>query len=946
MRIWVIDENPEDQTRIAQLLKDNVADLDLIAVADHGTYQQVLAGDSPDGVLTSDRVSWTNSLDLLASLQARLPGVPLIMVSGTCDERLAVRCMKAGLSDYVPKAHLEMLPDAVTAALGMGAPPGGNGVAGGASLEHSGELDAVLSSIADAVIVYGPEGEIRRMNAAAELLAELDGWEGTRALSDPLASWRVLDSMGDVRAPETLPMMRALQGETVRSELLSIRRGAGEGTAWLAVSAAPILTGAGKPHGAVATITDVTAHFNTQHQLEDANAMLEEQAAELEEQAEEMRLQNDELHALSGSLAAERARLQATLAALPAAVFITDAGGRLIELNDHARALWELRADDETCAQLYADRAGWWTGTGERVRPEEWPMMRALQSGEVCTEEMVDIQRFDGTRGTILNSAAPILDGEGQVVGGVSVSSDVTPLLRTQQQVEEANVVLEEQAAELEEQASELEEQAEEMRIQNDELHSLSGSLVTEQARLQAILSALPVAVLIADAQGFLIEMNDHARALWGLRTLYATFPERYGNHLGWWTDTGEQVRPDEWPMMRALRHGELSTAQMIDIESAGGGRSTILKSAAPILDSAGEITGAVAICQDITQHRRLENALAAERELLQLLYDTVPVMFSIYDPEIERVVLSKHFERVTGWSEDDTTQTNVMELVYPDPEYRAEVAAYMQSLQPGFKDIQMVAKHGEVIESSWANIQLPDGRQVGIGLDITDRKRAEAALTEYAEELEQLNQTNQMLLREVNHRVKNNLTAILGLIYAEKRRLNSGARSGVDVAGIMDDLAQRVGSLSTVHSLLSVSGWRPLRLDMLAGQVIEAAAPAAQGVRRLIVDVRPSPVEVTAEQAHHVALVLGELVTNSVKYGCCGEELRITLQSKQDEGHVHVTYRDGGGGYPDAVLAGETRSVGMSLLNTIVDISLRGAWSIRNDQGAVTELRFPCAGS
>jgi PAS domain S-box-containing protein len=784
MRILITVDHADDRTRILRLLQDSFASAELVAVADQPEYEQALADGPFDLVLTDHALSWADGLALLRDLQVRMPGVPVIWVSGANDERIAVEGMKAGLSDYIPKAHLEQLPAAVTDALSLGSTGGDAGHdAKRPQLlkdlrEQIRELHAALDSIADAVIVYGPHGEILRMNAAAEQLSRYQGWAGSHSLTDQLASWEVFDPTGEPYPPHDLPMARAARGETVRAELLSIQRGAHKEPAWVTITAAPIRSPSGRPHGAVATITDVTALLQTQHQLEDANAMLEEQTAELEEQTEEIRNQNEELHVLSERLDEERARLQAILGALPVGVHIADAAGELIDMNDLAHTIWGLRKELTGPVKTLADRSGWWTDTGEPVQADEWALARALRHGEICTAEMVDIERFDGSKGTILNSAAPIYD-------------------------------------------------------------------------------------------------------------------------------------------------------------------------------AAERISGAVSVSQDITEHRELQTALDAERELLQIIYDTVPVMFSVYDPSLGHVVLNKHFERVTGWTQADTAAIHVMELVYPDPAYRAEVAAFMQALEPGFRDIRMVAKGGEVVESSWANVRLPDGRQVGIGLDITERKRAEASLAHYAEELELLNQTNQMLLREVNHRVKNNLTAILGLIYAEKRRLISHLAPGTggtdpshSLCAIMDDLAQRVGSLATVHTLLSASGWRPLRLDHLAGQVIEAAAPAGQNVQRLVIDVEPSPVHVTAEQAHHVALVIGELVTNSVKYGCCDQELHISLQSEQDNGHVHLVYRDRGAGYPTEVLAGDTRSVGLGLLNTIVDISLRGTWSMRNDNGAVTELRFPQAGS
>ncbi|HSJ55709.1 MAG TPA: sensor histidine kinase, partial [Anaerolineae bacterium] len=109
-----------------------------------------------------------------------------------------------------------------------------------------------------------------------------------------------------------------------------------------------------------------------------------------------------------------------------------------------------------------------------------------------------------------------------------------------------------------------------------------------------------------------------------------------------------------------------------------------------------------------------------------------------------------------------------------------------------------------------------------------------------------------------------------------------------------------------------------------------------------LRLEIEPSPVKVTPEQAHHLALVLGELVMNSAKYGRGHGGLYLRLHARLDDGLVSLVYRDRGPGYPPDVLGGRGRSLGLWLVDAIVTTSLQGEWSIRNEDGAVTELCFP----
>ncbi|MFN3649713.1 MAG: PAS domain S-box protein [Armatimonadota bacterium] len=132
------------------------------------------------------------------------------------------------------------------------------------------------------------------------------------------------------------------------------------------------------------------------------------------------------------------------------------------------------------------------------------------------------------------------------------------------------------------------------------------------QTRLfRTVLQALPVGVWLADPNGRILMGNPEAHRIWGGSAdfdIQAYFPRH-----GWWADTGQSIRPEEWASARAARYGEVRLNELIVIEAADGTRKTIRNSAIPVRDEDGEAYGVVVLNEDVTDEKRA----AAERERL-----------------------------------------------------------------------------------------------------------------------------------------------------------------------------------------------------------------------------------------------------------------------------------------------------------------------------------------
>jgi PAS domain S-box-containing protein len=130
-------------------------------------------------------------------------------------------------------------------------------------------------------------------------------------------------------------------------------------------------------------------------------------------------------------------------------------------------------------------------------------------------------------------------------------------------------------------------------------LHEREAALAASEARLRAVLDAVPVGVFVAEADGSVPIINARAAEIFGGAPRAECLAD-YGAYRGYWTDTGVELRGEDWALARALVRGERSSGERIEV-------------AAPLHDADGRIVGAVAAIVDVTAQVTAEAARQAE---------------------------------------------------------------------------------------------------------------------------------------------------------------------------------------------------------------------------------------------------------------------------------------------------------------------------------------------
>jgi PAS domain S-box-containing protein len=142
-----------------------------------------------------------------------------------------------------------------------------------------------------------------------------------------------------------------------------------------------------------------------------------------------------------------------------------------------------------------------------------------------------------------------------------------------------------------------------------------------------------------------------------------------------------------------------------------------------------------VGVGYDVTEQRMLEKQIKEEREQLRLIFDSMPLFINIHDKNNNISEVNKYFEKRFGYSNKDLKHHNLLELITTSENYPVAKQAIEKS-NGTWNDFELITKSGQTLYTTWINISLSEDRSLGIGLDISERKRMEETMREKEERL------------------------------------------------------------------------------------------------------------------------------------------------------------------------------------------------------------------
>jgi len=405
-------------------------------------------------------------------------------------------------------------------------------------------------------------------------------------------------------------------------------------------------------------------------------------------------------------------------------------------------------------------------------------------------------------------------------------------------------------------------------------------------------------------------------------------------------------LTPDSWiihenSIQHALETGEPFEVELEIVRIDGVHRWVINRGAAE-MDAAGNIIRIIGSLQDITERKMILDELEKSRNELQSTIDATTSGIYKFDLSTQELYLNQKAYTMHGYEPGEfPTDTEYIKqhLIHPDDVKiltgAIEECIYSKShtyeveyrIRKKNGEYHWIHSNGKVVE--WDDDGKPL-RLIGNHTDISERKLSEEKIRASLEEKE-------ILLKEIHHRVKNNLQAISSLLSLQMNQFKEPRlrEAFIQMKNRIRSMAMVHEKLYTSHDIAHINFGNHIK--SIANELI-----SAYGNDDIILEVEADNVPVELEKAVPLSLILNELVSNALVHAFPGRSagtLQIYLH-KVGNDDIILVIRDNGKGFPDNVDLRESSTLGLTLINALVS-QIDGTIEMSKENGTTFTIKF-----
>ncbi|NMB78516.1 MAG: PAS domain S-box protein [Methanomicrobiales archaeon] len=480
----------------------------------------------------------------------------------------------------------------------------------------------------------------------------------------------------------------------------------------------------------------------------------------------------------------------------------------------------------------------------------------------------------------------------------------------------------------------------------NSQVKKSEAAVRESERKIRAIFDQTYQFIGIMTPEGVLIEANRSAVKFSGIEERDVI--GKFFWDTPWWTHSAELQDQLRDAVKRAAQ-GEFIRFEATH-KAPDGSLHYIDFSLKPVMDELGSVVYLIPEGRDITDRKKIEDELnrkneelyaayeqltATEEELRQnyeelaqresrlieseniyrAIFGNTGTAMALIEENTVLSLVNAEFEKLTGYSKEEVEgKMTWTQYVLPEDLERMLAQHKLRRTDPSSAlshyEFRVKTKDGRT-RDIYLTIDMIPGTKKSVAslLDVTENKRMTRELKESLLEKE-------VLLREIHHRVKNNLQIIISLLNLQCRNIPD-----TKVLNAVQECQNRIRAMVLVHEKIYQSE-RISEIDMrdytrfLVRYLFEFYQVDSNAIT---FDLEGTPVKVSLSIAVPLSLIINEIVSNSIKHAFPGSRQgRIRISTQSDNGRIVITAGDDGGGIPDSVDPETSGTLGLMLINNL----------------------------
>ena len=333
--------------------------------------------------------------------------------------------------------------------------------------------------------------------------------------------------------------------------------------------------------------------------------------------------------------------------------------------------------------------------------------------------------------------------------------------------------------------------------------------------------------------------------------------------------------------------------------------------------DAEGNFRGAVCVGHDITARKKAEEAFWKSENRYKAIVEGTTDLICRFLPDTTLTFVNQAYCQYFNKTREELVGSSFLTLI-PE-EGRAAVRKNVETLVERKQELtyehEVVTPSGEIRWQQWTDRPIVDssgnvGELQSVGRDITERKAADDILKKSLSEKE-------VLLKEIHHRVKNNLQIISSLLYLQSKKVtDEGTRE------IFRGSQDRIKAMSLIHEKLYESpDLARINLEAYIQGLLQSLFQT-YGVNQELINyhVNVDGINLGMDMAIPCGMIINELVTNALKYAFPeGQEGQVVVEVvKNGLGGCILSVSDNGIGFPESIDFKNTETLGLQLVNNL----------------------------